>query len=64
LELGTGILLIATDTVSRGVMITVGVWALTSGTLLIVEAIRARRRVIALLEPGADPSPQPTDGQR
>ena len=64
LELGTGILLIATDTVSRGVMITVGVWALTSGTLLIVEAIRARRRVSALLEPRADPSPQPTDGQR
>jgi uncharacterized membrane protein HdeD (DUF308 family) len=64
LELGTGILLIATDTVSRGVMITVGVWALTSGTLLIVEAIRARRRVSALLEPRADPSPQPTDRQR
>jgi uncharacterized membrane protein HdeD (DUF308 family) len=64
LELGTGILLIATDTVSRGVMITVGVWAVTSGTLLIVEAIRARRRVSALLEPRADPSPQLRDRQR
>jgi uncharacterized membrane protein HdeD (DUF308 family) len=64
LELGTGILLIATDRLSRGVMITVGVWALTSGTLLIVEAIRARRRVSALLEPRAHPSPQPTDRQR
>jgi uncharacterized membrane protein HdeD (DUF308 family) len=64
LEVGTGILLIRTDTVSRGVMITVGVWALASGTLLIVEAIRGRRRVSALPEPRADPSPQPTDRQR
>ena len=64
LEVGTGILLIRTDTVSRGVMITVGVWALASGTLLIVEAIRARRRVSALLESRADPSPQLRDRQR
>ena len=67
LEVGTGILLIRTDTVTRGVMVTVGVWALASGTLLILEAVRARRRVIVLLGPRANPSPQPTakppDGQ-
>jgi uncharacterized membrane protein HdeD (DUF308 family) len=67
LEVGTGILLIRTDTVSRGVMVTVGVWALASGTLLIVEAVRARRRVSALLGTHAAPSRQPTvkstDGQ-
>jgi hypothetical protein len=50
LELGTGILLIATDTLSRGVMITVGTWALASGTLLIVEVIRARGRARSILE--------------
>ena len=50
LELGTGILLITTDTLSRGVMITVGTWALASGTLLIVEAIRARGRARSILE--------------
>jgi uncharacterized membrane protein HdeD (DUF308 family) len=50
LELGTGILLIATDTLTRGVMITVGTWALASGTLLIVEAIRARGRARSILE--------------
>jgi uncharacterized membrane protein HdeD (DUF308 family) len=63
LELGTGILLIRTDAVSPGVMITVGMWALASGTLLIVEAIHARRRVGALL---ALPTPDPprTDRQR
>jgi uncharacterized membrane protein HdeD (DUF308 family) len=60
LEIGTGILLITTDTVSRGVMITVGVWALTSGTLLIAEAVRARRRARAFLGPHDTPSPQPT----
>jgi uncharacterized membrane protein HdeD (DUF308 family) len=64
LEVGTGILLIRTDTVSRGVMITVGVWALASGTLLIVEATRARRRVSAILGSRDAPSPQPTDRQR
>jgi uncharacterized membrane protein HdeD (DUF308 family) len=64
LELGTGILLIATDTVSRGVMITVGVWALASGTLLIWEAVRARRRARAIVGPRAASGPQPTDGQR
>jgi uncharacterized membrane protein HdeD (DUF308 family) len=57
LEVGTGILLIATDTLSPGVMITVGVWALASGTLLIVEAVRAR----ALLGPRDADGPQPTD---
>jgi uncharacterized membrane protein HdeD (DUF308 family) len=65
LEVGTGILLIATDTVSRGVMITVGVWALASGTLLIVEAVRARRRVSALLARAAPDPPltaPPRDG--
>jgi hypothetical protein len=50
LELGTGILLLATDTHSRGVMITVGTWALASGTLLIVEALRARGRARSILE--------------
>jgi uncharacterized membrane protein HdeD (DUF308 family) len=59
LEVGTGLLLIATDTVSQGVMITVGVWALASGTLLIAEAVRARRRVSALLARTA-PDPPPT----
>jgi uncharacterized membrane protein HdeD (DUF308 family) len=63
LEVGTGILLIATDTLSPGVMITVGVWALASGTLLIVEAVRARRRASAFLRPRDDPTPQPTGGQ-
>ena len=63
LEVGTGILLVATDTVSRGVMITIGVWALASGTLLIVEAVRARRRVSALLARTA-PDLRPTKGQR
>jgi uncharacterized membrane protein HdeD (DUF308 family) len=57
LEVGTGVLLIATDTLSPGVMITVGVWALASGTLLIVEAVRAR----ALLGPRDAAGPQPTD---
>jgi uncharacterized membrane protein HdeD (DUF308 family) len=67
LELGTGILLIATDTASRGVMITVGLWALASGTLLIWEAVRARRRARAILgprgAPGAHPAVQPKDRQ-
>jgi len=49
LELGTGILLMATDTQSRAAIITIGVWALTSGTLLIVEGVRARRRAQAIL---------------
>ena len=49
LELGTGILLMATDTQSRAVMITIGVWALASGTLLIVEGVRARRQAHAIL---------------
>jgi uncharacterized membrane protein HdeD (DUF308 family) len=64
LEVGTGILLVATDTESRGVMITIGVWALASGTLLIVEAIRARRRVTALLGTSVDGRPRSKDGQR
>jgi uncharacterized membrane protein HdeD (DUF308 family) len=72
MEVGTGIILVVTDAVSPGVMITIGVWALTSGTLLIVEAVRARRRVSAILGPGDGPSPSPTaretaeeaDGQR
>jgi uncharacterized membrane protein HdeD (DUF308 family) len=49
LELGTGVLLLATDTQSRAVMITVGTWALASGTLLIVEAVRARRLALVIL---------------
>ena len=60
LELGTGILLLATDTHSRGVMITIGTWALASGTLLIVEAIRARQRAHEILESrvaGSQPTP-------
>jgi hypothetical protein len=72
MEVGTGIILVVTDAVSPGVMITIGVWALTSGTLLIVEAIRARRRVRALLGPGeglglpptAQETAEETDGQR
>jgi uncharacterized membrane protein HdeD (DUF308 family) len=65
LEVGTGILLlIATDAESRGVMITVGVWALASGTLLIVQAVRIRRRARAILEPHHATGPQPTDRQR
>ena len=63
MEVGTGIILVVTDAVSPGVMITIGVWALTSGTLLIVEAVRARRRVNALLGPRAAPSPRSTDGR-
>ena len=49
LELATGILLIATDTQSPAVMNVVGVWALASGTLLIVEAVRARQHARAVL---------------
>jgi uncharacterized membrane protein HdeD (DUF308 family) len=64
LEVGTGILLLATDAESRGVMITVGVWALASGTLLIVQAVRIRRRARAILEPHHATGPQPTDRQR
>jgi uncharacterized membrane protein HdeD (DUF308 family) len=64
LDVGTGIRLIRTDAVSRGVMVTVGVWALASGTLLILEAIRARRRMDALLGLQGAPSPRPVDRQR
>lgn len=64
LEVGTGILLIRTDAVSRSAMVTVGVWALASGTLLILETVRARRRVTAHLGSHAGPSRQPKDGQR
>jgi uncharacterized membrane protein HdeD (DUF308 family) len=65
LELGTGgILLIGTDTQSRAVMITVGVWALASGALLILEAVRARRTVRAILGSRDASGPQPTDRQR
>jgi uncharacterized membrane protein HdeD (DUF308 family) len=50
LELGTGIiLLVATDTQSSALMITVSAWALASGTLLLVEAVRARRLAHAIL---------------
>ena len=63
MEVGTGILLIATDTVSRAVMITVGVWALTSGTLLILQAVRGRRRARAFVG-RAGPGPQPTAQER
>jgi uncharacterized membrane protein HdeD (DUF308 family) len=64
LELGTGILLISTDTQSRAVTITVGAWALASGTLLIAEAVRARRRARAILGPRHAPGTQQTDRQR
>ncbi len=68
LEVGTGILLIRTDVMSRGAMVTVGVWALASGTLLILEAVRARQRVIVLFGPKDASSPRPTvepaDGER
>jgi uncharacterized membrane protein HdeD (DUF308 family) len=50
LELGTGIiLLVATDTQSSALMITVSAWALASGTLLLLEAVRARRLAHAIL---------------
>jgi uncharacterized membrane protein HdeD (DUF308 family) len=64
LELCMGILLIATDTRSGAVMITVGAWALTSGTLLIVEAVRARRLARAFLGYGDAAGSQPTNAQR
>jgi len=64
LELGTGILLLATDTHSRGVMITISTWALASGTLLIVEALRARRRAHAILESRDAAGSPPTNRQR
>jgi len=54
LELGTGILLLVTDTHLRGVMITIGTWALPS-TLLIVEAFRARGLARLILEGGPRP---------
>jgi hypothetical protein len=63
LELGTGILFIAVDTPSRGVMITVGAWALASGSLLIMEAVRARGLALAILgSPDVDGF-QPTNRQ-
>jgi uncharacterized membrane protein HdeD (DUF308 family) len=43
LELAMGILLIATESRSRGTMVAVGAWALASGTLLIIQAFRVRR---------------------
>jgi uncharacterized membrane protein HdeD (DUF308 family) len=50
LELVTGIiLLVAADTQSSALMITVGSWALASGTLLMLEAVRARRVAHAIL---------------
>ncbi len=52
LEIGTGSLLIANDTLSSGVVITVCVWSLASGTLLIVEAVRAHRLAAALVAEG------------
>jgi len=53
LEIGTGILLIANDTQSSGVVITVCAWSLASGTLLIVEALRVHRLAVAADEGGA-----------
>jgi uncharacterized membrane protein HdeD (DUF308 family) len=50
LELGTGLILMATDDRSHAVMVTVGVWALASGTLLILEGLRAHRKVRATIE--------------
>lgn len=63
LELGTGILLMVTDTQSRAVMMTIGVWAVASGTLLIVEGVRARRRAQAILG-SRDVGSRPTNRQR
>jgi len=63
LELGTGILLLAADTHSRGVMITIGAWALASGTLLIVEAFRARGRARSILESRDAAGSPPTNRQ-
>jgi uncharacterized membrane protein HdeD (DUF308 family) len=58
LELGTGIILIATDAQSPTVMITIGTWALASGTLLIMEGIRVRRKARAILAPREDTRPK------
>ena len=55
LELGTGVLLLATDARSLTVMVTVGTWALASGTLLIVEGVRVHRRVAATIGPREAP---------
>jgi uncharacterized membrane protein HdeD (DUF308 family) len=64
LEIGTGILLIATDSVSQGVMVTIGVWALASGTLLILQSVRGRSHARALLGPDEHAGPPRTDPQR
>jgi uncharacterized membrane protein HdeD (DUF308 family) len=64
LELGTGILLMATDTQSRAVMVTIGMWALASGTLLIVEAVRARRLAHVILGSREGAGSRPTNRQR
>jgi hypothetical protein len=42
LELGTGILLLVTDTHLRGVKSTIGTWALSSGTCLSWRRLRPR----------------------
>jgi len=42
LELGTGLLLLASNTRPGAATTTVGVWALASGTLLMLQALRAR----------------------
>ena len=55
LEVGMGILLVAAESHPRGVVVTVGAWALASGTLLIVQAVRARslaRELLASNEAG------------
>jgi uncharacterized membrane protein HdeD (DUF308 family) len=58
LELGTGIILIATDAQSPTVIITIGAWALTTGTLLIVEGVRVHRTARAILAPREDTRPK------
>jgi hypothetical protein len=57
------IALIATDTQSPAVMITVGAWALPRGTL-IVEALRARRLARTTLDSRDVAGPQPTNRQQ
>lgn len=50
LEIGTGILLLSIEARSQGVMIFLGTWALASGSLLLIEALRARRLASAILK--------------
>jgi hypothetical protein len=56
--------LIATDTQSRAVMITVGAWTLALGTLLVVKALGARRLARTTLGSRDVAGSQPTNRQQ